>query len=121
MPNLFGVDIAQEIANAFRGELVPGVLDKITPGTRTTGKLTAGTNSESVSHTFEGFLEVKEVRRKGQVGAEPMSVLTIITNSISPATTPEVNDKATIESLTLDITEILDRDPAAAVFECLVQ
>lgn len=121
MPNLFGVDIAQEIADAFSGQLVSGTLQKVTPGTRTSGGLTAGTNSTTTDHTFEGFLEVKEVRRKGQVGAEPKSVLTIIGNSVSPAVAPEVNDKATIESLTFDITEILARDPAAAVFECLVQ
>lgn len=120
MPNLFGFDLAQEIADAFSGELVSGSLEKITPGTRTTGSLTAGTNSKSETHTFEGFLEIREIRRKGQLGSEQANVLTIIANSIKPSATPEINDKATIESLTFDITEILGRDPAAAVYECLV-
>lgn len=121
MPDLFGIDIAQEVADAFLGELVAGKLTKITTGTRTAGSLTAGANPTTVEHTFEGFLEQKEVRRKGQIGADHAHVLTIITNSIKPTAVPEVNDKATIESLTLEIVEILARDPAAAVYECLVE
>lgn len=121
MPELFGVDIAQEIADAFGGQLVLGVLSKQISGTRTPGSLTAGTNPTTTDHLFDGFLEIREVRRPDQLGAQPLSVLTIIAKSISPVAEPEVNDRVTIESLTLDITEILNRDPAAAVFECLVQ
>lgn len=121
MPELFGVDIAQEIADAFSGQLRVGTLNKQISGTRTPGSLTAGTNPTETAHTFDGFLEIREVRRPDQLGAQPLSVLTIIANSISPTAEPEVNDRVTIESLTLDITEILNRDPAAAVFECLVE
>lgn len=126
MPNLFGIDIAQEIANAFSGELVAGTLTKRTPGTRTGGQLTAGTQPAEVAHTFEGFLDVRNVRRPDQIGAQPLAVLSIVTKSINPAAVPQVNDRALLQDpefglITVDITEILNRDPAAALFECLVE
>lgn len=121
MPDLFGIDIAQEIADAFGGQLVVGTLTKRAAGTRTPLNLTAGTQPSETTHNFDGFLGVRQVRRPDQLGAQPLSVLTMITNTISPTAVPEVGDRATIESLTFDITEILNRDPAAAVFECLVE
>lgn len=121
MPNLFGVDIAQEIATAFSGLLVPGTLTKRTVGTRTPSQLTAGTQPTEVAHTFEGILEVRQVRRTDQLGSQPASVLTIIGKSMSPAADPEVGDRVLFEGLTMDISEILERDPAAATFQCLVE
>lgn len=120
MPDLFGIDIAQEIADAFSGQLVPGTLTKRNTGTRTPGTLTGGTNPTETAHSFEGILEIRTVRRGDQIGAEPISVLLIIANSVSPAAVPDVNDRVTFEGLELEITEILERDPAAATFECLV-
>lgn len=121
MGDLFGVDIAQEIANAFKGQLRPGTLTKVIPGTRSTGSLTGGTNPTQTQHTFEGFIEIKTVRRSGQLGGETMSVLSIIANSVSPAAKPDVNDLAVIDGLSVEITEILNLDPAEALYECKVE
>lgn len=118
---LFGVDISGEIAKAFSGELRTGTLTKKSPGTRTVGQLTAGTNPAARAHTFEGFVENKSVRRPGEISAEPMAVLTIIGDSVKPATKPEVNDLVIIDSLEFEITEILEVDPAEATFACRVE
>ncbi len=117
MTELFGIDIAQTIADAFSGQLVEGALEKKTPGTRTSGSLTGGTNPATTAHTFDGFVEAKEVRRQGEVGTESMVVVTIIGNSVNPLVIPEVNDEVTIEGLTYTLVELLSRDPASAVYE----
>ena len=116
MANLFGVDIAQEIANAFSGQLVEGILHKRTPGTRTAGQLTAGTNPSNSDHTFDGVATVKEVRRAGQVGSDMSVVITIIGKSVRPFVVPEVNDRVTMESITYTLSELVKRDPASAAY-----
>lgn len=118
----FGVDIQQQVADAFRGNVATGTLTKRAPGSRTPGDLTAGTNPSETSYTFDGFLEVKRVRAEGEVNASERSVLTIIAGSLEGGTiAPAAGDRATIDGLTVTVSEILERDPATAVYECLVE
>ena len=118
----FGVDIQSEVANAFSGEVRTGTLHKKTAGTRTPGTLTGGTNPTEVAHNFDGFLEYKEVRREGEVSGSIRNVVTIIAGSLnSGATAPEAGDAITIESLRFVITDLVERDPAEAVYECVVE
>ena len=65
----------------------------------------------------EGFVETKEDRRPGQVGASTLSVVTVLGTSVSPAAAPEVNDRALIDGVTYTLVELLSSDPAAAVYE----
>ncbi len=119
MPDLFGLDIAgiinTEIANA--GGVLAGTLTKTTPGARTGGQLTGGTNPATSAHAFNGFVETKEDRRPGQVGAMSMAVVTVLGASVSPAAVPEVNDTAVLDGVTYTLVELLSGDPATAVFE----
>lgn len=119
MAELFGIDIAgiinTELANA--GGVRSGTLTKTAPGTRTGGSLTGGTNPTTTAHTFNGFVETKAKRRRGQVGAEPMAVVTILGASVTPAAVPEVNDTVLIDGATFTLLELLNRDPAEAVYE----
>jgi hypothetical protein len=119
MANLFGLDIAGIVNDALSGAggLRPGTLATTSPGTRTGGSLTGGTNPTTTSHSFQGFVETKEVRRKGQVGADLMAVVTIIGASVTPSVVPEVNDVATIDGTSYTLVELLKRDPAEAVYE----
>lgn len=116
---LFGTNVAQELADAIddAGGLLDGTLTSTTPGTRTAGSLTGGTNPTSTSHTFQGLVEEKAVRRRGALTAENMSVLTIVGATLSPATVPGVNDSATIDGATYMLMELLSRDPARAVYQ----
>ena len=119
MPDLFGIDIAgilnTEISKA--GGLVPGTLSRVTPGTRTVDNLTAGTNPTTTGHTFQGFVENKEVRLAGQVSSKSVPVITVMGASVLPITVPEVNDTVILEGITYTLTELVSRDPAAAVYE----
>jgi len=119
MVELFGINIAEVIADAIdeAGNLRPGTLTRITPGTRTGGSLTGGTNPPTTSHSLQGFVETRTRRREGTLVASPMSVVTIIGASVTPIATPEVNDTVLIDGVTWDLLELLSRDPASAVFE----
>jgi hypothetical protein len=122
MPNLFGVDIAGEIATAFSGQLVAGTLTKITPGTRTPGNLTGGTNPTSVDYSFEGFIEDKtEVRKGGTLVSSGGKMVSILGGSLASGIVPASSDEVTIESATYKILAIEGRDPAAAMYECRVE
>lgn len=118
--NLFGIDIAGIVAQQFSGQLLRGVFRKKTAGTRTPGNLTAGTNPVTSSHEFDGFLEVSEVPA-GDVAGAARSVLTIIGGSVRDGAVPEVGDRATIEDVTYELRELIERDPAGAVYKFLVQ
>lgn len=119
MADLFGLDIAGIVNDAIAGAggVRPGTLTKTTPGTRTPGSLTGGSNPTTTTHSFNGFTETKEVRRTGQVGASSMAVVAILGASVTPAATPEVNDTALIDGVTYTLVELLKGDPAGAVFE----
>lgn len=119
MTDFLGVDIAGIVAETFTGIVNVGNLEKITPGARTAGSLTAGTNPKSVSHSFEGFKEFREVRRKEQLGADIALVITVFLDTIKPPAKVAVGDRITIEGLTVDVTEILVEDPAGATVECI--
>ncbi len=119
MVKLFGIDIAKQVNDAVRdaGGLRPGTLSKTAPGSRTAGSLTSGANPTTTTHTFQGFVETKEDRRPGQVGASSMAVMTILGASVSPVAVPEVNDTVTMDGAAYTLLELLSRDPAAATYE----
>ena len=123
MPNLFGLDIANIVAASIAGagNVLSCTLTKTAPGTRTGGSLTAGTNSTNTTHTFRGFVETKEVRRDGQVGASVAAVVTVLGATVNPAAVPEVNDEAVVDGVTYVLVELLARDPAAAVYEFMAE
>lgn len=116
MADLFGIDIAGEIADQFSGQLLAGTLTKTTPGTRGVDS-TSGTNPTTTVHTFEGFVENKtDKRREGQLSTGGGMFVTLLGGSILPSAEPEANDSVTIDGVTYEIVEIAERDPASAVF-----
>ncbi len=117
MAELFGLDMQKTIADALKGQLRPGTFLRVTPGTRTAADPTAGTNPEEVKHTFEGFVEKREVRRPGAVDTRILTVLTVIAGSISPPAVPEVNDEVTLDGASYQLLELLSLDPGEAVYE----
>ena len=124
MTKLFGIDIAKvindEIQNA--GGVLSGVLTTSTPGSRTGGNLTDGTNPTSASVAFNGFVESRVVRGKGaqdSLVTRSVFVLTILGASISVI--PQEMDTAVIDSQTWKLLELIGRDPASAVYEFRVE
>lgn len=119
MVKLFGIDVAKEVHDGIKraGGLPSGTLTHKVPGTRSPGDLGGGTNPTTSTHSFQGTLERKVRRSRGTAVAEPMDVLMIVGNSLSPAVVPAVGDEASIDGTTRTLTELLERDPAGATYE----
>ncbi len=112
--------IDDEIAGA--GGVLSGVLTKTTPGSRTTGSLAGGTNPAKVKHAFRGFLEnVSETRRSGGLSTVEGEVLSILGASLPAGVVPEVNDLATLEGIEYEFVALINRDPAAAIYQFRVE
>ena len=73
MGNLFGLDIAQLVADslASAGNLQEGVLLKSTPGSEDPTDPTAPVPVTVTYHSFQGFIEQRAVRRDETLIAEP--------------------------------------------------
>ncbi len=124
MPKLFGIDIAalvnKELAGA--GGVLDGKLTKTAPSSRTSGSLTGGTNPKETTHDFKGFMEkVSESRFAGQLQTVDGEVMSILGASLPTGIEPEVNDKATLEGKEYELVKLLSRDPAAALFQFMVE
>lgn len=122
MPDLFGLDIAgivnSEIVGA--GNVRTGTLSRITPGSRG-ATLIGGNNPTDTTHSFNGFVETKTRRASDSLVEEPMATVSILGASVSPAAIPQVGDTVTIDGTTWDLVELMDRDPAGALYEFRVE
>ncbi len=114
---LFGVNISKIIADVVGPGVLAATLIKVTPGTRTAGQLTGGTNPTETSYSCRGFIDSKAKRNaKGSLTEDGTEKVVLIGDTISGGTVaPAVNDKVTIEGSTYYI-EHVDRDPAAATY-----
>lgn len=124
---LFGVNISKLI----KDNIGPGVLDatltKTTPGTRTPGNLTGGTQPTSVAYPCKGFMDqTKDRFMGGSLVRAGSRIVVLIGDTIdggNAATAPTPGDGITIEGTVWQIPAdgIVMRDPAAAVYECEVR
>lgn len=119
MPDLFGVDIAGEIASAFSGQLRTGTLTKVTAGVRTPGNLTGGTNPTTADYTFEGFIDTGTQQRRQGLATVKGQYLSILGGSVSVV--PEVDDLAILDGVTYTLVELEEEDPAAALYKFRVE
>lgn len=124
---LFGVNISKLI----KDNIGPGVLDAIllksTPGTRTPGTLTGGTNPTEVSYPCKGFIDTQRVRFvNGTQVRDGSKIIVLVGDTIDggdPTSAPVPGDRITIEGTTyaIPVDGQIDRDPAAAVYTCEVR
>ena len=119
MPELLGLDIAQLVADSIEsaGNLQLGTLIKSETGQEDENDPTAPVTDTPTTHSFQGFVELKEIRRDQTLIAEAVPVMTILGASISPSAEPAVNDNATLAGITYELVRLITRDPASAVYE----
>lgn len=117
---LFGVDIAQIIADSIGPGVLDAVLIKRTSGARTPGQLTGGTNPTTVSYPCKGFIDKQDRRnRDGELIHDGNVTILLIGKTIDNGNTaPIMDDQVTIEGVTYLVTQV-DRDPAAATYSLL--
>lgn len=125
MPDLFGIDIAQEVLDAIDGAggVLDGTLYKVTPGTRTAGALAGGTNpTRSRPYRFKGFYDDQQLLKldASLVKREHRAVL-ILGASLPSGITPAPNDEVLLEGDTTVVDRIIERDPAAATWVLMVR
>lgn len=122
---LFGVDISGLIKSAIGPGVLDATLTKSTPGARTPGSLTGGTNPTTTSYTCKGFLDTQAVQfLDGTAVREGTKVCVLIGDTIDNGNVaPAPGDRITIEGITYVIPEggNIDRDPAAATYTCEVR
>lgn len=122
---LFGVDIAAEINAAMAQDLLPAVLHKVAPGTRTSGQLTSGTNPSETPYDCRGFIE-ESFRQEGAQQDDGSIVskikrrVCIIGDSIAGGQVPTDVDQVTIEGVKHRILAV-QRDPARALYTLSVE
>ena len=118
---LFGLDIAKLVSDniAAAGDVRDCTLTKTTPGTRTGGSLTAGTNPTTSTYACKGFVSTKQVRRKGTIVPESQAmVVSLLGATVSSGSVdPEVNDVATIDDVNWTLNRLVKADPAGALYE----
>ncbi len=115
---LFGVDIAAIVDGAMSSGLLPATLHHTTPGVRTPGDPTAGTNPTTTDHACRGIADdYRDAEIDGTVVLANDRKVLLIGNSIVGLVVPEQNDGVTIEGVRYTIINI-KRDPAAATYLC---
>jgi hypothetical protein len=117
--NLFGIDMAAEIAAGFEGQLVIGKLERTEPGTRTSGELTGGTNPSTSSHSFNGFREDFNLRHIDGTNVRATDWIAFLLGATLPAGVfPQPGDRITIDGSIGNVVRLLERDPAGATYRC---
>lgn len=120
MTTLFGVNIAALIHQNMSAGLLPLTLVVVTPGTRTPGALSDGTQPTTTSSTGRGIKQaVSKFRDDDLTRAGDVEIL-IITDSLSPPAVPKSGDRITMSGSTFYVVQVKS-DPADATFSCLAR
>lgn len=99
----------------------PATLIVVTPGTRTTGRVSAGTNPTTTNVKARGLVVQWTKKRVNQTEVTTTDrVVMLLGALIAGRVVPKVNDQVTIEGVTSTIVDI-ERDPAAATYVCLTR
>ena len=120
MPRLFGLDIAALVDTSIQaaGGVLTGTLVQSTPGTRTPGDPTGGTNPTTTSYSIRGFFEFTERRRDDSLVTSRGTRLSVLGNSLPEGIEPGSGDVITLNGETGNYTvvRVINRDPAAALY-----
>lgn len=116
---LFGVNISGLIKQYVGAGVLDATLTKFTPGSRTAGQLTGGTNPTSTAYPCKGFIDTQARKDfNGTLVAETGVTIVLIGDTISGGSVGvESGDRITIEGKNYTV-EVVDRDPAAATYTC---
>jgi len=123
MPKLFGLDIAGIVDGAIQqaGGVLTGTLIKVDKGGRTAGNITGGKSETETPYSCRGFIDDRELsRRESTLVQKTGRIISILGASLPDGIEPDSDDQVTMEGQTYEILAV-KRDPAAAVFECLVE
>lgn len=120
------IDLAKELAKQFARNGAPigvrtATLTKVTPGTRTPGAISAGTNPTTTTHRCKAYVDTTTseaiVTEAGATSAKQQTVTVgIFGASIASGIVPVVSDKLTIGGVTYRLTKVTG-DGVGGVYE----
>lgn len=118
MAKLFGIDLAKTLGSALGPQVQSITLIKSTPGTRTPGDLTSGTNPTTANHTCKGFTEFySDYLIDGTRIQAKDKKISVFGSTISGGVEPDTGDQLVTEDGTFTILDVKS-DPAKALFTC---
>lgn len=112
--------VNKEVGRQLRGDEFNAVLVKVTPGQRSTGASTSGTNPTDTNHKAKGLVsQYSDAMIDGQQIKRSDRRVLLLGGSIQGGAVPEPGDKITIEGVTYNIVEDgVKRDPVDATYVC---
>lgn len=115
--NLFGARIAEKIAKALGGRLLPVRLIKVVPGAIDEDNLTAEQAETEKTFSCRGFFDTYNSRRMGGTAIkEGVRVVLILGDTLPKGIKPEPDDRVVLEGETVEIVGPVLRDPDAASY-----
>jgi hypothetical protein len=111
--------IAKQVAKALKGAkmTLPATLIKVTPGTRTPGNISGGTNPTTASYAARGFVaDYTAFELANTLIQASDRKISLLGATIASGAIPAADDMVTIDGATYRIMRV-KRDPAAAVYE----
>lgn len=120
MPKPLTGGIAKQVYKAMKAAkmTLPATLIKVTPGTRTPGAASAGTNPTSTSYAGAGILDdFSAAEIDGTIIISGDRLVTLFGASIASGKVPLPDDKVTIGGATYRIISV-QNDPANATYTC---
>ncbi len=118
MAGLFGVDLPKILNGALGSNSLDATLVVVTPGTRTPGDPTSGTNPTTANKTAKGYVQdYDDFQVDGEMVQRGDRKIVLFADAIESSAVPKTSDRITIESSTYDIVNV-KRGPAAATYVC---
>lgn len=115
--NLFGADIAGQIAAGLGHHLLGFQLLKTVEGTRSSADIAAGKQPSTKSFSCRGILESFSARQiDGTIVKSGDRKIMILGGTLPNGIVPSVQDKVLAEGSTYTITALVERDPDAASY-----
>jgi len=119
--NLFNADIAGKLAKALGPKLLPFVLRKVTPGTRSTSDPSAGTNPTTRNYPCRGILEsYRDSQFDGTIIQRGDRKALLLGGTLPTGTFPTSGDVVVAEGSEFKVVAV-DRDPDAATYSCQIR
>jgi hypothetical protein len=112
-----GEEISSIINEELKDLVYSATLDKITPGTRTAGSLTSGTNPTTISHSCKGYISTfNDTQFPNTLVQNGDRAVVLLADSLTVIPAP--GDKVTIQANTYTIREKgVERDPSTSIYK----
>lgn len=117
------MSLADEVGGSFaatgqRLGVKAATLIVVTPGTRTVGLPSSGTNPTTASHACKGFVSSFDARRiNGTLVKADDRMISLFATTLASGVVPKTGDRVTIEGVTFHVVSVA-RDPASVMYQC---